>query len=262
MYPIRRALLLRALLEKREPQLRVGERMIIDDAVLNGLLSIPRYHHGARSLEMILAMSTVSGRREFERAALPAESQLNLHVDAKEFMNLVRYPRLSEKLRETIARELDTVYKTQREKRAVDAKERQRLLEEDPAMLEWNDMEEQDRESTRSQADDIPHKLRMVNCYMAKESSGARKTVESFTNTELDILAEREHERWNAERLQKQWRLGSQDESVRKQSYLIPWRDLGQDWKDVNRALVMCIPRILLLPSVGYQIYRLGTGGR
>jgi RyR domain len=262
MYPIRRALLLRALLEKREPQLRVGERIIIDDAVLNGLLSIPRYHHGARSLEMILAMSTVSGRREFERAALPAESQLNLHVDAKEFMNLVRYPRLSEKLRETIARELDTRYKEQRQKMVLDGEERRKLLEQDPAMWDWNDMEEQDKESTRSQADDIPHKLRMVNCYMAKESRGARVPVEKFTDAELDILAEREHERWNAERLQKQWRLGSQEEAERKQSYLIPWRDLHQDWKDVNRALVDCIPQVLALASVGYKIYRLGTGGR
>ena len=261
MYPIRRALLLRALLEKREKQLKVGERIIIDDAVLNGLLSIPKYHHGARSLEMILAMSTVSGRREFERAALPAESQLNLHVDAKEFMNLVRYPRLPEKLRETIARELDDIYKQQRVKMAVTAEEIE-MLNHDPAMLDWDDMKEQHKESTRSQADDIPHKLRMVNCYMAKEARGSRATVNTFTNNELDILAEREHERWNAERLQKQWRSGSQEATVRKPSYLIPWRDLDRKWKDVNRAMVECIPHVLMLPSIGYQIYRLGTGGK
>ncbi|KAF8857136.1 hypothetical protein BDZ45DRAFT_447153 [Acephala macrosclerotiorum] len=255
MYPIRRALLLRALLERREPQLKVGERIIIDDSVLNGLLTIPRYHHGARSLEMILAMSTVSGRKEFERAALPTESQLNLHVDAKEFMNLVRFPRLSEKLRGTIARELDVVYKQQRESMAVTAEER-RKREEDPAMLHWDDMKEQQKESMRSQADDIPHKLRMVNCYMAKEVRGTQLMVSSFNDAELDILAEREHARRNAERLQRQWRLGSRG----KPSYLMPWRDLDQRWKDVNRAMVECIPRVLMLPAVAYHIYRLGTG--
>jgi len=261
MYPIRRALLLRALLEKREPQLKVGERIIIDDAVLNGLLSIPKYHHGARSLEMILAMSTVSGRSEFERAALPPESQLNLHVDAKAFMNLVRYPRLSEKLRELIAIELDTVWKQLRRGMAVTAKDRE-TLEQDTAMLPWDDMREQHKEPTRSQADDIPHKLRMVNCYMAKEARGSRAAVKAFTSAELDILAEREHERWNAQRLQKQWRSVPQEASERKRSNLIPWRDLDQELKDQNRAMVECIPKILVLPSVGYQIYRLGTGGK
>jgi hypothetical protein len=260
MYPIRRALLLRALLEKREPQLKVGERIIIDDAVLNGLLSIPRYLHGARSLEMILAMSTVSGRKEFERAALPPEAQLNLHVDAKEFMNLVRYPRLPERLREIIARQLDEVYKHQRELMADTEKDSEAPM--DPAMWHWDDMNEQDKESTRSQADDIPHKLRMVNCYMAKEARGARESVKVFTASELDLLAEREHERWNAERLQKIWRKGAQEARYRGQSFLRPWRDCDQKWKDVNRAMVNCIPHILTLPSVGYQIYRLGTGGK
>jgi hypothetical protein len=106
-------------LEKREPQLKVGERIIIDDAVLKGLLSILRCLYGARWLEMILAMSTVSGRKEFERAAPPPEAQLNLHVNAKEFMNLVRYCRLPERLREIIVRELDDVYKHQREEMVV-----------------------------------------------------------------------------------------------------------------------------------------------
>ena len=261
MYPIRRALLLRALLEKREPQLKVGERIIIDDAVLNGLLSIPRYLHGARSLEMILAMSAVSGRKEFERAALPPEAQLNLHVDAKEFMNLVRYPRLPERLREIIARQLDDVYKQQRELMADTEKDREALATE-TAMWHWDDMSEQNKESTRSQADDIPQKLRMVNCYMAKEARGTRESVKAFSASELDLLAEREHERWNAERLQKVWRQSSHEATFKKQSFLKPWRDCDQKWKDVNRAMVECIPYILALPNVGYQIYRLGTRGR
>jgi hypothetical protein len=259
MYSIRRALLLRALLEKREPQLKVGERIIIDEAVLNGLLSIEKYRHGARSLEMILAMCTISGRREFERAALPAESQLNLHVDAKAFMNLVRYPKLDEKLRETIAKGLDEVCKQQRRKIAVTGAAR-KALDQSEDMLPWDDMKEHQRESTRSQADDIPHKLRMVNCYMAKEPRGIRPVVKAFTEDEVEILAIREHERWNAELLQKQWRNAAEGISPRK-SYLIPWRDLDQHLKDFDRAMVECIPRILMLPGVGYHIYRLGTGG-
>jgi TRAP-type C4-dicarboxylate transport system substrate-binding protein len=98
---------------------------------------------------MILAMSTVSGRTEFERAALPPEAQLNLHVDAKEFMNLVRYRRLPKRLREIIARELHNVYKHQREEVAV-TEEDNRVLAKAPAMWHWDDMHEQDKESTQS----------------------------------------------------------------------------------------------------------------
>ncbi|OCK74102.1 hypothetical protein K432DRAFT_387008 [Lepidopterella palustris CBS 459.81] len=257
MYPIRRALLLRALLERRAPSLRVGERLTIDDAVLNGLLMVPNYRHGARSLEMVLAMSTISGKKEFERAALPSEAQLNLHVDGKAFMDLVRYPRLPAALRETIAKNLNSIYRLQRRKLARTEEDRQ-TLDRDPLMAEWDDLDEEIRESTRNQADDIPHKLRMVNCYMSREVKG-RLPVNAFTESELDVLAEREHERWNAERLQKQWRSPPREGKDRLKPYLIPWRDLEQQWKDVDRATVECVPRIL--PRVGYHIYRLGTGG-
>jgi hypothetical protein len=102
----------------------------------------------------------------------------------------------------------------------------------------------------------------MVNCYMAREARGIRESVKAFTADELDLLAGREHERCNAERLQKVWRQGSQETSLKKQSFLKPRRDCDQKWKDMNRAMVECIPDILTLPSIGYQISRLGTGGK
>jgi hypothetical protein len=86
--------------------------------------------------------------------------------------------------------------------------------------------------------------------------------VKAFTADELDLLAGREHERCNAERLQKVWRQGSQETTLQKQSFLKPRRDCDQKWKDMNRAMVECIPDILTLPSIGYQISRLGTGGK
>ncbi|OCL10168.1 hypothetical protein AOQ84DRAFT_353668 [Glonium stellatum] len=257
MYPIRRALLLRALIERRAPSLKVGERLTIDDAVLNGLLMVPNYRHGARSLEQVLAMSTISGKKEFERAALPSEAQLNLHVDGKAFMDLVRYPRLPAALRETIAKSLYSVYRSQRRKLAQTEQERE-ALHADPAMGEWDDLAEELRESTRNQADDIPHKLRMVNCYMSREVKG-RASVTAFTISELELLAEREHERWNMERLQKHWRVGPRESEGRAEPFLTPWRDLEEQWKDIDRATVGCVPRVL--SRLNYQIYKLGTGG-
>lgn len=62
----------------------------IDEAVLRAFLKIDRYTHGARSLEVIVDMSAPAGRPRYERASLPPRQQLALHVDARQFLELVR----------------------------------------------------------------------------------------------------------------------------------------------------------------------------
>ena len=89
MYPIRRAILLRALLEQRLP--KKGHVLMIDDTVLDGLLTIGGFHHGARSLEAILAMSRLSGPTPSSAQPSPSEAHLNLLVDALDFMGRVRH---------------------------------------------------------------------------------------------------------------------------------------------------------------------------
>lgn len=89
-YLLRRAFLLRPLLERRAPQLFNGGRLSIDPGVLNAFLGVPSYVHGARSMEALVEMSSLSGRLRYERSALPAQHQLSLHVDAEEFLGLVR----------------------------------------------------------------------------------------------------------------------------------------------------------------------------
>jgi len=64
-----------------------------------------------------------------------------------------------------------------------------------------------------------------------------------------------EHERFNAERLQRQWRMGSRNSKQRTTPFLVPWRDLTQEWKDVDRVMVECVPRILA--KAGWKIYRM-----
>ena len=88
-YVLRRALLLRALLTSKAPQLARGERLEIDPGVLHAFLDISSYVHGARSIESIIDMSALSQRLRFERSALPPHHQLGLHVDPGEFLALV-----------------------------------------------------------------------------------------------------------------------------------------------------------------------------
>lgn len=80
---VRRAIILHSQLKAR----KLGK---IDDGVLNALLHVKEYKHGVRSMEAVIRMSPLSGRDRFERSSLPLEAQLNLHVDGKEFLELLR----------------------------------------------------------------------------------------------------------------------------------------------------------------------------
>jgi len=65
------------------------DRLAIDPGVLRAFLEVRSYRHGARSLETIVAMSTLHGASRYERSALPAADQLDAHVDAAEFLRIV-----------------------------------------------------------------------------------------------------------------------------------------------------------------------------
>ncbi len=71
------------------PSSSAAGRLQIDSGVLRAFLEVGRYRHGARSLETIISMSTLSGKNRFERSALPAAKQLDAHVNAKDFLSLV-----------------------------------------------------------------------------------------------------------------------------------------------------------------------------
>jgi hypothetical protein len=86
---LRRALLLRSLLQRKAPQIVDGEQVRIDPGVLRAFLMAETYTHGARSMEAIVDMSALSGKPRFERASLPPANQLALHVDAPRFLALV-----------------------------------------------------------------------------------------------------------------------------------------------------------------------------
>lgn len=88
-FVVRRALLLRQMLQQRAPQLVSGDEVRIDPGVANAFLGIEKYVHGARSMEAIVEMSALSGRSRYARSSLPAAHQLALHVDAGKFLELL-----------------------------------------------------------------------------------------------------------------------------------------------------------------------------
>ena len=255
MFPIRRAFLLGALLEEREPKLRSGAGHNLDSGVLNALLTTPAYRHGVRSIEAVLAMSSLSGHTQYERADLPPAEQLDLHVDAAAFMARVRGERLDETMREAIGRLLHEAYRQTRRAIARADGAGQAGLDGDKAMVGWDDLSEPLRESNRLQADDIPRKLRRIDCFMGRPLEG-REAVTAFEPAEVALLAELEHERFNAERLRDHWRLGPRDPDLRQSPFLIPWADLPPEGRQLDESPVRAIPGVL--EAVGCRVYRVG----
>lgn len=254
MFPVRRGMMLRQLLKQKHPHLEVNGIMKVDEPVLNALLNVSSYKHGLRSLEKIISTSRLSGRTKFTVSALPPEEQIQLHVDGRIFMGFLRLPKLPPVLREKLAEGLFETYKKRRVDMAKTDEER-KALDSDRSMRDWEDLAPELKESTRAQADDIPRKLRAVHCFMLEaERSEPLIKVPEFSTEDLDMLSEMEHERFNAERLQRQWRMGPRNSKQRTTPFLVPWRDLTQEWKDVDRVMVECVPRIL--DKAGWKIYR------
>ncbi|MGD0736470.1 MAG: RyR domain-containing protein [Terracidiphilus sp.] len=117
-YVLRRAILLRSMVERNAAHLVQEGEVKIDDGVLRALLLVKSYHHGARSMESILTMSQLDGKVRFERSSLPTKAQLDLHVDGQNFLALVHQLNIDslsvEKL-ELMAREAHKVYCEQQE---------------------------------------------------------------------------------------------------------------------------------------------------
>jgi hypothetical protein len=70
----------------------------IDDGVLRAFLTVGGYRHGARSLRAIVDMSSVHKRGRFGVSSLPPDTQMDLHVNATEFLRIARGPNHHEML--------------------------------------------------------------------------------------------------------------------------------------------------------------------
>jgi hypothetical protein len=56
---------------------------------VRAFLRVPFFKHGARSIGAVIQMSALAGRARFERSSLPEANQLQLHVNAQDFVDLV-----------------------------------------------------------------------------------------------------------------------------------------------------------------------------
>jgi len=117
---------------------------------------------------------------------------------------------------------------------------------------EWEDLSEDLRNSNRAAADHIDIKLRAIGCHRV---AGAPESF-VFSQTEVELLASMEHERWSADRRLNGWLAGSTTDRTQKihQDFL-PWEQLSEATRDKDREQVADLPAVLA--EVGQIIQRL-----
>jgi ppGpp synthetase/RelA/SpoT-type nucleotidyltranferase len=119
----------------------------------------------------------------------------------------------------------------------------------------WESLREDFKNSNCQQAACAERILR-AGGFGLRKASGKLEIFAGFTEAEIERMAEMEHGRWNADRLQAGWRYSNTKDKEKKLSpYLVPWNDVPPCIKKFDYAAVRHFPEILA--AAGLEVYRL-----
>ncbi|WP_411682287.1 RyR domain-containing protein [Clostridium thailandense] len=237
LFIIRRAMLLRSLLERKVPHLINDEgEAQIDNGVLRALLKIRRYKHESRSMEAILEMSMLTNAKIWEQSDLPSKEQLKLHVDEEQFLRHLMH---------------DAFYSEKIESLAIEIHNKYRMINEDNKnedvvdfIVPWDNLSDEFKNSCREQAIHIPNSLLKINYDIVSVKENPK--VIEFTRKELEILAKEEHTRWYRHRKRNGWKYGTvKDNSQKTDPGLVSWDNLPEEKKNKAYQMVKVWPEIL-----------------
>lgn len=125
---------------------------------------------------------------------------------------------------------------------------------QDDSMKPWDDLPETLKESNRQQTEHMEVKLRAVGCRKQQIDKSGQPIVK-FEPEEIELLAQMEHSRWNAERFLDGWVHGPKKDLEKKiNPCLVEWTKLPEEIKDYDRKFVRDMPDVLA--EIGEEIVR------
>jgi hypothetical protein len=230
---LRRALFIRSKLAAGP-----DDRLDIDPDLLNALLEVDRYNHGARSLEK-LALALKSPGRPIRRSLLPPPVQLAIHVDSTKFNTILgrnTFYQLPERI-ESLARGIHDNWRRHRTRRSSSFNR---------PYDELNPIQQEDNRAAALRMRDV---LALVGLGLViVEEADPRKRLSdmelaAYLNAHIELLAEAEHEGWVEHRAKNGWRYNQKtDDDLKLHHGMISYGDLPERDKDKDRGGVRDYP--------------------
>jgi hypothetical protein len=234
---IRRAQLLRVSLENDHTASGLcnsKKELSIDDGVLRAMLNVTKYNHGTRSMKALVEMSRLAGKNRFDLSALPVKKQLDMHVDADEFLFLTKKERYQSML--LLKDRLNPEEITYRKREDCIVECLARVMHKKYMSLRKGKEESEidvSFEKFKSAAEDIPNKLWAIN-HGIRKIEGEIPHIPLITVDEVEKFA------------------SSNDDIIQ---HLFPLDKRYDNIKDGWWESVYAIP--VILQEIGYEMYRL-----
>jgi len=243
-WPLRRGILIRAKLDCPRDAV-----LDCDPDLLDALLRIPKYIHGARSLEKLVTSLHPTDGRTVRRSALPALAQLGMHVDAGKFAEILGR-NVGFRMAQIIEALAAVIHNTWR----GSAANKQPHLDK-----EYMYLDPVDKEPNRAAARRIPAVLALAGMGLEADphASGHAPDTNEQLKLHLERLAEAEHNGWMAQRQENGWSFAKERNNKLKQHpAMVPFRELSEDYRELDRISVRNYPNIIQLAK--YRIVFLG----
>ena len=244
-YILRRALLLRSLCERDDrlkKNVETGEKFI-DGNIVRAMLYVPKYKHGARSMETILKMSKIENG-VWLPSGLPMGNQMSVHLNDRSFTDILLLKVIENSLEGRIAQEIHKEYvknMTNKQKKRSNVKL-------------WEELSVAVKLSNINQARSYHEKLALIKCEMALKDK-SKEAVTSFTDDEILKMAKQEHQRWMDEKTEDGWVYAPiRDDKKKHHDYLVEWDELSEEVQNWDKEPVRNM--IGILDGVGYGVYR------
>jgi len=251
-WPIRRAIILRGLLG-----LKGNDVLDVDSGLLNALLGVRLYRHGARSFEKVVnALVSDRYHGRLQRSALPPQPLLERETDAADFHALLiqgdafkNHPDL-----EALAAAIHYSFLSGAEKSKLDA-----AIKSNPHAAwtihpsiekDYDQLTADAKASNRDAARRIPDHLALID-YVVEPQQPAdgdswKATLKAAIEQHVDRLAQAEHLGWCAERIANGWTYAKvRDDKLKRHPLLVPWTQLPPSDQEKDRNSANAIPDLL-----------------
>ncbi|HTW91429.1 MAG TPA: TIR domain-containing protein [bacterium] len=235
---IRRALLLRAQLQRHHKHLLKKQPAQISPGVISAFLRVAKYRHGARSLEAIVSMSPVGTDRFYGPAHMPPTHILDMHIEGN-FMGLVGKGESSSDLLDKLARVLHAAYTESTGARPGD----------------YDTLSSEEMDNNLGAARLTRAKLLDVGIRIEPRLASGPAQKFSFTESELDRLARVEHDRWLREKLLRGFAYAPEsDKRLKLNLCAVPFDRVPAEMRRIDYDMTRALP--VGLWELGYTLVR------